>query len=467
MTDTVTAIEAETIYPIPLDKRHGHPRDLFTIWFGSNMMMLTLVTGALATTVYALPLLPALVSMVVGSLIGGVFMALHAAQGPRLGVPQMVQTRGQFGSIGAAPITVLIVLMYIGFAASNLVLGGEGLEFILPGVGRMGGILIIAVATLLPVVFGYRMIHISAKLMSLFCGLAVLYCLFAIGVNGWDVLTSARESVISTRGVLGTISTAALWQIAYAPYVSDYSRYLPPDAKGEREAFIASFSGCVLGSLLVMTVGAMIGVIAHGASVVSTLGLQLGHAAVPILVLLSLGISVANAMNIYCGTLSTITVVQTFTPNLRHASRSRMATTLILLLISLAMALFMAKSFLSTYSEFLELLMSVMVPWTSINLTDYYLIHRGDYDVASFFEADGGRYGHYNKPAFFCYFVGILVQVPFLANGMYIGPMAKLFHGVDLSWCVGLLITTPLYWYVARRWPSLREHPSNEVAAKI
>lgn len=49
-----SAIEQHTIYPIPHDQRHGTFRDLFTIWFGSNIMMLTIVTGALATTVFKL-----------------------------------------------------------------------------------------------------------------------------------------------------------------------------------------------------------------------------------------------------------------------------------------------------------------------------------------------------------------------------------------------------------------------------
>jgi NCS1 family nucleobase:cation symporter-1 len=48
-------IEDKTIQPIPLNERHGRPRDLFSLWFGSNIMLLTVVTGARATSVYQLP----------------------------------------------------------------------------------------------------------------------------------------------------------------------------------------------------------------------------------------------------------------------------------------------------------------------------------------------------------------------------------------------------------------------------
>src|SRR5882724_6387047 len=124
-------IEHHTIYPIPADERHGRAADLFTVWFGSNIMILTIVTGAIATLKFQLPLAAAGIALIAGNLLGGVFMALHAAQGPKLGVPQMVQSRGQFGSRGAIFVVALVVFMYLGFVASNLVLGGQSLHSII------------------------------------------------------------------------------------------------------------------------------------------------------------------------------------------------------------------------------------------------------------------------------------------------------------------------------------------------
>src|SRR5882757_5821450 len=84
-SETPGKIEQHTIYQIPIDQRHGRARDLFTIWFGANIHMLTIVTGALASTVFKLPFLSAIGAIVFGNLVGAIFMALHAAQGPRLG----------------------------------------------------------------------------------------------------------------------------------------------------------------------------------------------------------------------------------------------------------------------------------------------------------------------------------------------------------------------------------------------
>ena len=119
--EQATRLETNTIQPIPIDARHGTARDLFSVWFGANLMLLTIVTGGLAVTVFALPFVWAVLALVVGNLVGAVFMALHAAQGPRLGVPQMVQTRGQFGSMGSLLVVGIVIVMYTGFLSSNLV----------------------------------------------------------------------------------------------------------------------------------------------------------------------------------------------------------------------------------------------------------------------------------------------------------------------------------------------------------
>jgi NCS1 family nucleobase:cation symporter-1 len=172
--ETPTRIEQHTIFPIPLSERHGRARDLFTLWFGSNIMMLSIVTGALATGLFKLPLTWAALAIVVGNLAGGVFMALHAAQGPQLGVPQMVQSRGQFGSVGAIFVVALVVVMYVGFVASNLVLGGQSLHSISDGISQDVGICLVAALSLAAAVYGHDLIHAYGRWMTWVCGAALV-----------------------------------------------------------------------------------------------------------------------------------------------------------------------------------------------------------------------------------------------------------------------------------------------------
>ena len=138
-------IEKHTIGYVPPEDRHGKVRDLFTLWFGGNIAPLPIVTGALGVQLFHLNLVWGIVAILVGHLVGGVLMALHSAQGPQMGIPQMIQSRAQFGSLGALLVVLIAGVMYIGFFASNIVLAGKSLHGVVDSVPVPVGIVIGAV----------------------------------------------------------------------------------------------------------------------------------------------------------------------------------------------------------------------------------------------------------------------------------------------------------------------------------
>ncbi len=446
---TPASIELSTIQPIAHDQRHGKASDLFTIWFGSNIMLLTVVTGALAVTVFNLSFYWAIFALVLGNLIGGVFMALHSAQGPQLGVPQMVQTRGQFGSYGSLLVVGLVVIMYLGFFASNLVLGGQSLHGRYPELSTNQGIVLVGIISVVATVFGYRLIHGYTRVMSWVSGAVLILCfIWVVGVHGLPADFFERHG-FTLAGFLGTVSVAALWQLAYAPYVSDYSRYMPA-ATGSRAAFHASYWGCCLGSILPMVLGVLIALSVDG-DVIAGLIEMTGGIGTLVVAVFSLGIAATNAMNLYCGTLSAITVGQTLIPRWSAGALARATTALVLFSISLALAILGQDDFMVNYTNFILLLLYVLVPWTAINLVDYYLIAHGNYDVPSFFRRDGGIYGYVNWTAVGCYVLGVIVQIPFMSTALYTGPAATVMGGADISWIVGLGVISPIYYFASRR----------------
>jgi NCS1 family nucleobase:cation symporter-1 len=458
-----THLEISTIRPIPLNERHGTAGDLFTVWFGSNLMLLTIVTGGLAVTVFALPFWWAILGLVVGNLVGAVFMALHAAQGPTLGVPQMIQTRGQFGSLGSLLVIGIVMFMYLGFMSSNLVLGGEAIASIAPGLSVTPGIALVGVLSAVAAIYGYDLIHGYARVMSYVAGAVLaIAAAWIIWVHGLPANFFSRNS-LNLPGLMGTVSAAALWQIAYAPYVSDYTRYMPRDT-GARSAFWATYWGCTLGSFLPMVLGAMVGLAVPKASLIEGLA-ALTHGIAPlVLVVFSVGVATANAMNLYCGALSALTVGQTLVPAWSPGARARAVTTLGLFALSLVGALLAKSAFLVNYTDFILLTLYVLVPWTAINLVDYYLLRHGHYDVESFFRRDGGIYGRVNGAAVACYIAGIIVQLPFLASPLYTGSVARSMGGVDLSWIVGLAVTSPAYYWIAKRSQARSNSPPSELS---
>jgi NCS1 family nucleobase:cation symporter-1 len=451
-------IEQHTIYPIPLGERHGRAGQLFTLWFGANLNVLTVVTGALATTLFHQSFLAAVAAILVGNLAGTVFMALHAAQGPRLGVPQMVQSRGQFGARGAGFVVVLVAFMYLGYAGTAFVTGGQSLHFILPALDPRAAIVGIAAVSLAGAIWGHDVIHFCTRMLTYVAGSALLLCylwlLFVTQLPG-HFLTQGSFSAV---GFFKMVSMGALWQIGYAPYVSDYSRYLPPDS-GPRQAFWACYWGAALGGMLPMVLGAMIGPAVTDGNVITAIARLVGPVSWWITLLLAPGVAVAGAICLYGGALAIITLGHTLAPHWRITPRARIAIAAGIFLLALLVSIAGASNFLALYSHFNELLLYLLVPWTAVNLIDYYLIRYGDYHIPSFFAADGGVYGQYNVTALACYLAGILVQLPFIATDFYTGPLARAIGGIDLSWVAGIAVVAPLYYFAMR---SLQRSPLPE-----
>jgi NCS1 family nucleobase:cation symporter-1 len=238
-----------------------------------------------------------------------------------------------------------------------------------------------------------------------------------------------------------------------------------PSDTGARPAFWASYSGSGLGSILPMLLGAMIGLAVGGDDVVTGLTTVTRGISVLVVVVFSVGIAATNAMNLYCGALSTLTVGQTLVPRWAPRAGSRTVIAIVLLAIALAGALLGQQNFLVNYENFISLLLYVLVPWTAVNLVDYYLVQHGDYAVDDFFRADGGRYGRVNWVAVGCYVFGILVQLPFVVTTLYTGPVGHALGDIDLSWIVGLVVVSPVYYFAAKRFRATASRPAVSATA--
>ncbi|UUZ60331.1 purine-cytosine permease family protein [Nocardioides sp. B-3] len=152
-----SSIEQRSIDFIPAEERHGTARSLLFVWFAANTSITAVVTGALFVILgnSALWSIPAIV---IGNIAGGFFTSLHSAQGPRLGVPQMIQSRAQFGYFGAILPLVLALMIFLGFYATGPVLGGQAIADLLHVSQQVGSVIFALMSTTLAI-FGYRHIH--------------------------------------------------------------------------------------------------------------------------------------------------------------------------------------------------------------------------------------------------------------------------------------------------------------------
>src|SRR6202163_2267121 len=94
------SIEVRSIDHVPDEERHGGLASQFTLWLAANLQITAIVTGALAV-VFGGDVFWSLVALLLGQLIRGGVIAPQTAQGPQLGLPQMISCRVQFGIYGA------------------------------------------------------------------------------------------------------------------------------------------------------------------------------------------------------------------------------------------------------------------------------------------------------------------------------------------------------------------------------
>src|ERR1700760_4161720 len=153
----VLGLETRSIDYVPLNERHGKIWHLGPLWFMSNAQIATLAVGLISISEGA-SWFWSVVSIAVGTLVGTLFMAFHSAQGPQLGLPQMIQSRPQFGYLGALLVWLFAYLQYAGFNVFNTILAGQAGHTTIHIPEKLG----IVIATLLAVaiaLIGYDFIH--------------------------------------------------------------------------------------------------------------------------------------------------------------------------------------------------------------------------------------------------------------------------------------------------------------------
>ena len=164
----------------------------------------------------------------------------------------MISSRVQFGVYGAVIPLVLVCLMYIGFSASGSVLAGQAVAQLIH-VPDWQGIVIFAALIVVATMFGYKVIHMIGRIASVIGVIAFVY-LFGALLIGNDVGALLANKHFSLAMFLLAMSLSASWQIAFGPYVADYSRYLPRSTSATT-TFWAVGLGSVIGAQASMVFG--------------------------------------------------------------------------------------------------------------------------------------------------------------------------------------------------------------------
>lgn len=453
------ALEVHSIDYIPKKERHGKVTDQFTLWFLANAELATLAVGFIGISL-GLNLFWCLVAIILGEVFGTFFMAFHSVQGARLGIPQLIQSRPQFGYFGALIPQAIGVFLYVGFNVFNTIIAGLALHTVVPALSAQVSILLMAVLALGLTLGGYDWIHFVQK-----WGTYIFLPVFGIFTVGVLLTAKLPAEQLSASGFqltpfLVVLIVVAAYQVSQAPYVSDYSRYLNKDISS-KSTFWWTYFGSSIGSLWMIALGALLlaaypdagavdSIVSGGNAIFSSFGTIA-------LAIALIGLVSVIALNLYSGSLAALAAGDTVSP-IKATFTNRVVAVVVIAILGTGGSLLIPEDFLGQYNNFLVVLIYFLTPWTAVNLVDFYLIRKGDYAINEIFNPRG-IYGRWNWRGLTAYFAGFAVMIPFFSIGTFFsGPVATAASGADFSIFVGLPFSALLYYLLARGQDLSEEH---------
>lgn len=445
-------VEARSINYVPLAERHGKVWHLWPVWFSGNAQLATLAVGTLGIALGG-NLLWTGIAVLAGCVVGTFFMAFHAAQGPQLGLPQMIQSRPQFGYRGAILVWVVALVAYLGYNALNQVLAAQALHEVHGAISATSARVMVLFASLAMglALVGYDKIHLAQRGIA-YLMIAIL-TVFSVGVLFVVRLPATQWQWSGFRLVpfLTAFSAAASYQLTWSIYVSDYSRYLPRDV-GVRASFWWTYLGAFLGGAWMMLVGTLAAAIAPTLDVAAAINRAadavFGGFGDVVLVGGLLGLISISALNFYGSSLTILSMADTVHP-LRCTVPERVVSLGAAFLATVIMALNASGSFVARCEDLLTLLLYLFTPWTAINLIDFYIVRKGHYSIREIFNPRG-MYGQWNWRGITAYAAGLIVMIPFFSTSLYTGPIARSLGGADIAMFVGLPIAAAVYLLASR-----------------
>src|SRR6202162_1740473 len=386
--ERVATIEPGGVEYIALRERHGKPLDLFWTWLSPNLEFATVFIGVIAVAFEGLNLWQAATAIIVGTALGSITHAVLSSWGPKFGVPMMVESRGAFGFLGnILPAGLNGLTASFGWVIVHSVSGAFAVQALFPPLNLPFGVpfLVIVVAQVVIATLGHNLIHVFERLALPLLGIVFIIACFFIFIHG-DYGFS--QPPIPGGWVLA-FTAAFGYACGWNPFAADYSRYLPPTTNRMMVGLWAGF-GVFLSCVVLELAGAVLVTVTGtkwGATNIPTAQLQRAMPDLvyyPTLLCIAVGAVAANAINIYSGTMSLVSLgIREMGLTLRQR---RAALAIIVGVIGFVGGVILQAQVApgGKYESFFLLIRYWIATWLAVVLTDYWL-RRGDYGDESIF----------------------------------------------------------------------------------
>ncbi len=424
--------------PVPPDQKTMRLDRVFWSHFSPNLGPGGWVTGVLLVHL-GLDARSGVAAIVVGNLLGAVPVALAAAIGPRTGLPQMEASRRALGRVGLRLPAFLNWIYCIGWDAVNnvpaaaalvalLALGGTGMPFPL----ALG---VLALLQMVASVYGHHVVQALQK----YLGGLLLVVLGAVGllvlVRAGGVPAAAHPPRLATF-VLATAILAS-FNLSWASYSSDYTRYLPADSPPARVVWLA-LAGLLGSAVPFQLLGLLTARGIGEASPIAVIG-SLQHGAGPlgpvVLAAIALSSITGNSVNDNTASYSLISA---------GIRVPRVLAAVVTASLGYLLAVAGAGRYADLYTGYLVATLYWIAPWIGIVLADWYLVGQRRCTL----DPPG-----WTRGATIFLVTAVLTIALFSVSDLYTGPLARLLGGADIGYYVGFVAAGLCYAAAARAGP--------------
>ncbi|MGW0812040.1 purine-cytosine permease family protein [Streptomyces viridiviolaceus] len=445
-------VEAHGIDHIPDTERHGHPRQLFSVWAAANVNYLSLVVGG-ALVLMGLTLWQALAVIVVGNLFW-ILTGLLSISGPAAGAPSEVITRAMYGVRGNRVNNAIVGwLISVCYFALNLAAAATAAFALVEKAGITAGtgvevavVMVIAALTLAIGVYGHAMI--MKLYLPITLALAAAFAVVAVSVLGHtDFSYVPAEPLTGTDLWAVLIAGVALIGAGPLSYTTsaDFSRYLPRTTSAKAVIGWTALGG-FLPSVVVCSLGALAATAVDMTDPQAGLGTILPGWFEPVFLLaLVLGTIAINALTAYSAGLALQAVGIRIRRSFSVIADGTAA-------VSLTLYGLLFSDFLDTVSNVLQLTVVLLGPAMAVYATDI-LLRRNRYDGPALTdETPGGPFWYTAgvNPAGALALAGGVAVAALCVDTLYTGPIAQAAGGIDLALPAGMVVAASLYALLTR-----------------
>ncbi|GAA2406391.1 cytosine permease [Actinomadura vinacea] len=457
------AMETRGIEPVPENERHGHPMQLFWVWFAANISILGLPLGATLVAVQKLTFWQCVIVALLGSVGSFAIVGVVSISGRRGGAPGLTLSRAVFGVRGNAGPTLVSLLSRLGWETVNTTTAAFALLSlcaILFGtdtaakdtpVLTIGCIAVFVVCTLIVSGLGHRvLVAVQRWATWIFGALNIVVAASLVATVDWHAVGAASPAPVGAM-IAGIGTIAAGTGIGWANASADMSRYQAPAVRaGALVASAAAGAGIPL--VLLISLGSLLSagdptLAEAGDPVAAIRGMLPAWAAVPYLIAAFGGLLLSNHLSVYSAGLTTLTL------GLRVKRVYAVIVDVVVTTVGAIYFMLVADSFYDPFITFISLLAVPITAWVGVFVID--MLHRTDYDAAWLMDmgrASGYWYrGGVEPRALAAWAVAIIAGYQFTTAGTgddvwFTGFFAESWPGRNgMGWLITFAVAAGLY----------------------